>query len=43
MAEDHVEMDYREHDRTYEGFIRLFKYGTVATAVVLILMAIFLL
>lgn len=43
MAEDHVEMDYREHDRTYEGFIRLSKYGTVAVVAVLVLMAIFLL
>ncbi|MFT0892000.1 aa3-type cytochrome c oxidase subunit IV [Pseudochelatococcus sp. G4_1912] len=36
-------MDYREHERTYEGFIRLSKIGGVAVVVVLILMAIFLL
>lgn len=43
MAEDHVEMDYREHERTYEGFIRLSKIGGIAVIAVLVLMAVFLL
>lgn len=43
MAEDHVEMDYREHERTYDGFIRLSKYALFAVIIVLVLMAIFLL
>lgn len=43
MAEDHVPMDYREHERTYDGFIRLSKFSTVAVIAVLVLMAIFLL
>lgn len=36
-------MDYDEHNKTYDLFIALFQYGTIATIVVLILMAIFLL
>ncbi|MEM6664769.1 MAG: aa3-type cytochrome c oxidase subunit IV [Pseudomonadota bacterium] len=35
-------MDYPEHDRTYALFIAMVKYGTIAVAIVLILMAIFL-
>jgi hypothetical protein len=34
--------DYLAHEQTYEGFIRLVKYGTAAVALILILMAIFL-
>lgn len=34
--------DYAAHEQTYEGFIRLVKFGTAAVALVLILMAIFL-
>ena len=34
--------DYQAHEATYEGFIKLVKYGTAAVAVILILMAIFL-
>ena len=34
--------DYQAHEATYEGFIKLVKYGTVSVAVILILMAIFL-
>lgn len=34
--------DYAAHEQTYEGFIRLVKYGTAAVALLLILMAIFL-
>ena len=35
-------MDYEEHERTYDLFIKLVKYGAAATVIVLILMAIFL-
>jgi len=34
---------YRSHLETYKGFVVLVKYGTIAVAVVLILMALFLL
>jgi len=33
----------RAHKRTYEGFVRLLTYSAVGVAVVLILMALFLL
>ena len=29
-----TEMDYPAHERNYSGFIKLFKWGTVATAIV---------
>jgi hypothetical protein len=35
-------MDYPAHEATYEGFIKLVKYGTSAVVLILILMAIFL-
>jgi len=34
--------DYIAHEETYEGFIKLVKYGTGAVVLLLILMAIFL-
>ena len=34
--------DYVAHEQTYEGFIKLVKYGTAVVAIILILMAIFL-
>jgi len=34
--------DYIAHEATYEGFIKLVKYGTTAVVLILILMAIFL-
>jgi Bacterial aa3 type cytochrome c oxidase subunit IV len=34
--------DYVAHEQTYEGFIKLVKYGTAVVVVILILMAIFL-
>jgi hypothetical protein len=34
--------DYPAHEATYEGFIKLVKYGSAAVVAVLILMAIFL-
>jgi Bacterial aa3 type cytochrome c oxidase subunit IV len=47
---DHAEMaystaegnDYAAHEQTYEGFIKLVKYGTGTVVLILILMAIFL-
>ena len=47
---DHGEMaystaegnDYAAHEQTYEGFIKLVKYGTGSVVIILILMAIFL-
>jgi hypothetical protein len=35
-------MDYAEHERTYSGFIFFTKWGVVAVALILILMAFFL-
>ena len=35
-------MDYPAHEATYEGFITLVKWGTVSVALILILMAFFL-
>ena len=34
--------DYPAHEQTYEGFIKLVKYGTAAVVFVLAMMAIFL-
>ncbi|CAL75102.1 conserved hypothetical protein [Bradyrhizobium sp. ORS 278] len=34
--------DYPAHEATYEGFIALVKYGTIGVALIVILMAIFL-
>ena len=34
--------DIRHHKRTYEGFVSLTKYGTIAVCLVLIGMAVFL-
>jgi len=36
-------MDYAEHEKTYKNFIRLLKWTGVASAIVLLLMAFFLL
>ncbi len=36
-------MDYQEHESTYELFIAMSKYGSIAVIVILVLMAIFLL
>ncbi|WP_407148822.1 aa3-type cytochrome c oxidase subunit IV [Bradyrhizobium sp. ORS 86] len=35
--------DYLAHEQTYEGFLMLVKYGTISVAIILILMAYFLL
>lgn len=29
-----TEMDYPAHERNYSGFIKLFKWGTLATAII---------
>lgn len=46
-SEPHVDgtapMDYAEHEKTYELFVGLTKWGSIAVVVVLILMAYFLL
>jgi hypothetical protein len=34
--------DYPAHEQTYEGFIKLVKFGSIAVAIILILMAYFL-
>lgn len=34
--------DYLAHEQTYEGFIKLVKYGTAAVVIIVALMAIFL-
>jgi hypothetical protein len=34
--------DYMAHEQTYEGFIKLVKYGSGTVVLILILMAIFL-
>ncbi len=36
-------MDYEEHNKTYDLFVALFQYGTIASILVVVLMAIFLL
>ncbi|KWV44426.1 cytochrome C oxidase subunit IV [Bradyrhizobium macuxiense] len=34
--------DYVAHEQTYEGFLMLVKYGSITVAIILILMAYFL-
>jgi hypothetical protein len=34
--------DYIAHEQTYEGFIKLVKYGTISVIIIVALMAIFL-
>lgn len=34
--------DYPAHEQTYEGFLTLVKWGTITVAVIVILMAFFL-
>ncbi len=41
-SEGHEAMDYKEHVRTYDGFIKVTIWGTAAVIVLLILMAVFL-
>lgn len=39
----HPAMDYAEHEKSYDLFLALTKWGTISTIIVLILMAIVLL
>ncbi|MCP4183661.1 MAG: aa3-type cytochrome c oxidase subunit IV [Hyphomicrobiales bacterium] len=32
-------MDYLEHERTYQNFVKLFKWGTISLVVLVILLA----
>ena len=34
--------DYKEHERTYETFLALMKWGVISVVVILVLMAYFL-
>lgn len=36
-------MDYAEHERTYDFFVGMTKWGTISLVILMILMAIFLL
>ncbi len=42
-SKGHAAMDYAEHERTYNGFIKGTIYSTIAVIAVLIGMALFLL
>lgn len=41
-SDGHPAMDYKEHQRTYNGFMLFTKISIVALAILLILMAMFL-
>jgi hypothetical protein len=43
MSDGNKNMDYPQHQQTYDLFIGLVKYGTASVVITLILMAIFLL
>ncbi len=34
-------MDYPEHDRTYDNFIKLFKWSTIALIILMAFLAVF--
>lgn len=38
----HPDMDYKEHEKTYAGFLKVSKYSAIAILVILALMAAFL-
>ncbi len=40
VPENGAEMDYEAHENTYDVFINLFKWGTLASVVLMIAMAI---
>ncbi len=42
MADKKSAMDYPEHEKTYNFFLGMTKYGTIAVLLVLVLMALFL-
>lgn len=35
-----AEMDYRQHNKTYDGFLALTKYGTLGCVVLMVAMAV---
>ncbi len=41
IAGGHPDMDYAEHERTYQMFTTFVKYGTVGIIAVMVLLAIF--
>lgn len=48
MAEHHsgpvevgAEMDYAEHEKTYNGFVNAAKYGSIIIAILMICMAVY--
>ena len=43
VAGGHPDMDYAEHERTYQRFVSLFKIGTTALVILMIGMALTLL
>lgn len=43
LSDGNENMDYAQHQQTYGLFTALVKYGTIAVAIILILMALFLL
>ena len=43
QASGHPDRDYAEHDKTYEMFINLAKYGTIFCVLLLVFMAVTLL
>lgn len=43
MAKKRSAMDYKEHEKTYDLFLLMAKYGTIVTIAIVVLMAIFLL
>lgn len=43
LSDGNENMDYPQHQQTYEFFITLVKYGTLTAIIILILMALFLL
>jgi Bacterial aa3 type cytochrome c oxidase subunit IV len=42
VSEGNENMDYAQHQQTYELFISLVKYGIASVVVILVLMAMFL-
>ena len=43
MADEETVMDYPEHNKTYELFLGMAKWGTISVIIILVLMAFFLL
>lgn len=40
LPENGADMDYEGHVKTYENFVKLFKWGTVASVALMIAMAV---